>query len=284
LGGSIGLMVAGMIIPLVSATWGWRSNFLLLALIGAAWLLFWLPLGREGAVDDQASSATGARKPYALLCTDPTLLTCILMHFASYWSIALTVTWTTVYLQKGLGYDALTAGRMFSLYIAISLAMAMISAWLSQRLMQRNVSSRVARGILTAIAAIFAGGCFASLILPGIPPILRVLLLGIGGGLSQTILYTGPPMIGEITPFFQRGSILAVDNSVASLAGILAPIVTGYFIQYTGGGPASGYEAAFALTGVLIAVTGVAGLVFLQPLNSANRNLGGFAMNANSGR
>lgn len=271
LGGSIGLMTAGMIIPLVTATWGWRSNFLLLGLIGVVWLLFWLPLGKEGTIDSSSSVVTAERKPYALLFTDLTLWTCIFTHFACYWSIALTVTWTTVYLQKGLGYDALTAGRMFSLNIALSASLSLAITWLSQYLMQKNVPSRVSRGLVTAIAAILAACCFSSMMISGIPAFVRVLLLGFGGGFAQTVLYTGPAIIGEITPAPQRASILAVDNSLASLAGIIAPVATGYFVQYAGIDPSAGYEAAFALTGVLFAVASAACFAFLHPVKSSKR-------------
>ncbi|MBI5132013.1 MAG: MFS transporter [Rhodopseudomonas palustris] len=278
LGGSIGLMTAGIIIPLVTATWGWRANFVLLGMIGMAWLLFWLPLGKEGPIDSSREVGSAERKPHRLIFTDPTLWSCIFTHFACYWSIALTVTWTTVYLQKGLGYDALTAGRMFSLNVALSMMLSLAITWLSQRLMQRNVPSRISRGLVTAIAAVLAACCFASMMISEIPAFVRVVLIGLGGGFAQTILYTGPAIVGEIAPAPQRASILAVDNSLASLAGIIAPIATGYLVQYSGIDPAAGYEAAFAMTGALFAVASAACFAFLHPLKSSRRIQAGAAL------
>lgn len=52
-------------------------------------------------------------------------------------------------------------------------------------------------------------------------------------------------MLAEVVPVPQRGSMLAIINSVASLAGIAAPVVTGALIQNVPG--ARGFEFGFAL-------------------------------------
>ena len=268
---SIGLILAGFIIPAVTKNWGWRANFTLLGFVGLAWLLLWLPLGREGRLEEAHTDETVGRASYKTLLSDPTLLACIFAHFASYWSLAITLTWMAVYLQKGLGYDALTAGRMFSLFIAVNLIFSLGAAWLSQRLMQKKTPSRTARGVLTAIVTLVAAACYASMLLPDLSPIARVVILGMGAGLSNTIYYTGPAIISEITPKPQRASILAIDNSVASIAGIVAPVVTGYLVQSVSGGVAAGYEVGFAVTGGFLAVAGVVGWALLRPASSAQR-------------
>lgn len=276
----IGLVLAGLIIPAVTSRWGWRANFELLGVVGLVWLLLWLPLGREGTLGDTHSDLGINRIGYGRLLSDKTLLACIFAHFASYWSLALTLTWMAIYLQKGLGYGPLESGRMFSLFIAINMVFGLGAAWWSQRLMQRKVPSRVARGVVTAIATLISAACYASMLLPGLSPLMRVLILAMGAGLSQTIYYTGPAIIGEITPKPQRASVLAIDNSVASIAGIIAPIVTGYLIQHISGGPADGYNFGFAVTGVFLAVAGIVGWIFLRPASSAARNLGASAVHA----
>ncbi|MDE2577717.1 MAG: MFS transporter [Hyphomicrobiales bacterium] len=267
----IGLIIAGLVIPAVTAHWGWRANFEMLGFVGLAWLLLWLPFGKEGALEE-ASDETGARRAsYKTLLSDKTLLTCFFAHFASYWSLALTLTWMAVYLQKGLGYGPLESGRMFSLFIAVNLVFGLGAAWWSQRLMQNKAPSRQARGVLTAIATLIAAACYASMLAPNLSPLVRVIILGIGSGLAQTIYYTGPAMIGEIVPKPQRASILAIDNSFASIAGMIAPVVTGYLVQHVQGPPAVGYEVGFAVTGAFLALAGLIGWAMLRPTSSAQR-------------
>ena len=269
----VGLVLAGLIIPAVTSHWGWRANFELLGAVGLVWLLLWLPLGREGTLGEAHGDQGIKRVGYGRLLSDKTLLACIFAHFASYWSLALSLTWMAVYLQKGLGYGPLETGRMFSFFVIVNMAFGLGASWWSQRLMQQKVPSRVARGVVTAIATLVAAVCYASMLLPNLSPLTRVLILAMGAGLSQTIYYTGPAIIGEIVPKPQRASILAIDNSIASIAGIIAPIVMGYLIQHIHGGPADGYNFGFAVTGVFLSVAGLVGWIFLRPASSAKRNI-----------
>lgn len=271
----VGLILAGIFIPLISEHWGWRMNFVVLGLLGLVWLLVWLPFGREGKIGQHANTAVqNSKTPYTRILKDKTLLTCIFMHFTSYWSLAITLTWMPAYIEKGLGFSAIQAGRMFSLFIIVNLIAALAAAWLSQHLLQRGSSSRNARGRLTAVAAVTAAVCYASLLLPELGALERIIIVGIGAGLSQCIYFTGPAMIGEFTPVTQRGSVLAIDNSVASIAGILAPVVTGFLIQYVvGATPATGYEYGFAVTGAILAFGGIIGWLLLDPRSAARRLL-----------
>ena len=56
---------------------------------------------------------------------------------------------------------------------------------------------------------------------------------------------------------------LAIINSVASLAGIAAPVVTGALIQNVSG--ARGFELGFALCGALMVGGGLLGLGMIDP-------------------
>ncbi len=273
-GSGIGLLLAGIIIPFVTATWGWRANFLVLGLVGLIWLLLWTAFGKEGNLSESATQTAKKNVSYGRLFSDKTLLACMFAHFASYWSLAITLTWIPAYMEKGLGFDSLSAGHIFSACVAINLVFGLGTGWLSQRLMLARLPSRTARGVLTAGALLISAVCYVSMLTPDMSPFVRIVLLGIGAGLSQAIYYTGPAIIGEITPTTQRGAILAIDNSVASIAGIIAPVVMGYLIQYSAGGAAAGYQNGFAVTGAFLAIAGVIAWAFLDPGTSARRNLG----------
>lgn len=270
----VGLILAGIFIPLISQHWGWRMNFVALGLLGLVWLALWLPFGREGRIGETSIGVQQSRVPLRRILADKTMVACIFVHFCAYWSLAITLTWMPAYIQKGLGFSAVDAGRMFALFVVVNLAVALVAAWWSQRLSQGGSSSRVARGVLTAVVCVLAAACYASLMVPQLGTLARIIIVGIGAGLSQTIYSTGPAMIGEFVPHAQRGSVLAIDNSVASIAGIIAPVVTGMLIQYVVGTPATGYEYGFAVTGTILLVGGIFGWLMLDPPASARRLLG----------
>lgn len=70
-GATVGLLLAGLLIPLVTIRWGWRANFMILAGIGMAWSAMWLCVGREGPITQASAPRAGTaaapvRLPYQI--------------------------------------------------------------------------------------------------------------------------------------------------------------------------------------------------------------------------
>ena len=270
-GGALGLLLAGMTIPLVTAHWGWRANFVLTAASGIVWVILWRAFGSEGPLDESPKVADASRAydrvPYRRLIADPTLLCCFLLHFVSYWTLALSLTWLPAYLQRGLGYSAIDAGRLYAVIVAVAMPVSFGISWLVRLLLRRGVSKRTARGRLSGLTQVLSGAALIGLWYVEPSAAWRVALVGLAIGLTPVVYSLVPAMIGEIVPASQRGAMLAVDNSIASLAGIVAPVVTGYLIEGVGHG--GGYESAFALSGGLLVVGGVIGACVANPVKAA---------------
>ncbi|GJG95047.1 MFS transporter [Cupriavidus pauculus] len=266
-GGSVGLLIAGIVIPQITLHWGWRANFYVLSAVGLVWALLWMLLGREGHIETREAGAetagTEARLPYARLMSDPTVMACFLLHFVAYWGLALTLTWLPAYLQRGLGYSGIEAGRLYAVIVAISMPTVIGCCWFAQRMLKRGATSRAARGLFSAATLLLAGGAFIALWATDLAPIWRVALIGVAVGVSPTIYSLGPAMLAEVTPGAQRGAILAIDNSIASVAGVLAPLVSAFFIEGIAG--AAGYQAGFAFCGALMVLGGIVGAMAIDP-------------------
>ncbi|MGN8260200.1 MFS transporter [Pseudomonas sp. SMSB3] len=273
-GSAMGLLVAGAMIPWVSLHYGWRSNFIILAVVGLAWCLLWWRLGQEGTLERlRASQLKGdqARVGYRKLLSDPSVVGNYLCHFAANWSLALTLTWVPSYLQVGLGIDPLQTGRIFVMFVVVTTPLSLLLAWLSQRLMRAGMPSRLARGVFVSLCLVLAGLLSASLILPGLSTAVRIAALTFSGGLALVMYSVGPAMLAEFTPASQRGGVLAIGNGIASLAGLAAPVVTGVLVQGAGAAHPSGYAQGFLVCGIVLVVAGVAGLVTLNPQRTALR-------------
>lgn len=273
-GSAMGLLVAGAMIPWVSLHYGWRSNFIILAVVGLVWCLLWWRLGQEGTLERlRASQLKGdqARVGYRKLLSDPSVVGNYLCHFAANWSLALTLTWVPSYLQVGLGIDPLQTGRIFVMFVVVTTPLSLLLAWLSQRLMRAGMPSRLARGVFVSLCLVLAGLLSASLILPGLSTAVRIAALTFSGGLALVMYSVGPAMLAEFTPALQRGGVLAIGNGIASLAGLAAPVVTGVLVQGAGAAHPSGYAQGFVVCGIVLVVAGVAGLVTLNPQRTALR-------------
>ena len=99
----------------------------------------------------------------------------------------------------------------------------------------------------------------------------KVILLAVASGLTPVIYSLGAAMMGSVSPDPQRGAMLAIENSIASLAGVFAPVTMGYLIENSRLSAALGYEQGFALSGCLLVLGGVVGLVWVNPEASIRR-------------
>jgi MFS family permease len=204
--------------------------------------------------------------PYAQLLFDRSVLGCAITHFVGYWSLALTLTWLPAYFQLGLGYDGITSGWLYSLVVALMIPLGIGLAWGSERLLQRGIPSRTARGRYLSALLIMAGLFFAVIYVSPHADWLRVGLIALALGCTPIVYSLGPAVLAEVVPPSQRGSMLAINNSVASLAGVAAPVVTGLFIEGVPG--AQGYELGFALCGGLMVAGGLFGFWLIDPQRS----------------
>jgi MFS family permease len=270
-GSALGLLVAGLTIPTITAHWGWRANFVVLSALGSLWCIAWLLFGAEGKLSSPARSGQAGRVSYALLLTDRTVLGIFAGHFAANWILAMTLTWTPAWLQLGMGYSPQMAGRMFALFVAVTAPLSLGLAWLSQRLLARGVPSRVGRGGFLTVTLVVAGALLALQAWQGLPPMLRFVLLTLGSGMTLVTYSIGPAMLGEVTPDSQRGGILALSNGFSSLAGLAAPIVTGLLIEGAGRSTAIGFEQASVASGIVLLGCGVLCAFCLDPQRSQRR-------------
>jgi MFS family permease len=269
-GTSVGLIVAGFLIPAISARWGWRANFVVCATAGFAWAAAWAFLAEEGKIEDDPSTGpavgTASPVPYWRLVFDSSVLGCIITHFVGYWSLALGLTWLPAYFQRGLGYDGIESGQIYALVIALTVPLGIGLAWCSQVLLKSGMSSKAARGRYLSCFLILAGILFAVVYVSAVPDWAKIGILAFAIGFTPIVYSLGPAILAEVVPPQQRGAMLAINNSIASLAGIAAPIVTGRFIQDIPG--ATGYEIGFALCGGLMVVGGLLGFWLIDPARS----------------
>lgn len=279
-GAVLGMVVAGIAVPWIDATWGWRTNFLVLAVLGFAWAILWLVAGREGPLDARATKSpaerssmagAGARIRYRVLLSDRTVICIIALHFAAFLTLALVLTWLPAYLSEGLGYAPRRAGQLFAAMLVASAPVGIVLSALSQRLMTRGVPSRIARGAFVCGCLAVGGVLLVAAAVCDIGPAVKVVLIALAISTTPIIYSLGPAMIAQITPPEQRGAALAIEYSVAWIAGIVAPPAVGWMIRAAHNNVAVGFEQGLLLTGALLVVLGVGGLKVLNPERSLER-------------
>lgn len=280
-GAAMGMLLAGLLIPLVTRQWGWRMNFLLLGAVGAIWSVLWLCFGREGElgkpraalpqqgnVDLGAATGRSYRLPYRRILTDPSVLCVFALGFTAYWTLGLTLTWLPTYLEKGLGFTGVEAGRCFAVVIATATPVNIGLSWLSQRMLERGATTRRARVHLICLSAVGGALIYILPTLFHLLPLQKVALLAMACALPTLSFTLAPALLAEMVPDIQRGSLVAIHTALASLGAAFAPVAMGRIVQLYGSGNSHAYELGFVVSAALLTAAALAALRWLHPERS----------------
>ncbi len=266
-GSALGVIVAVPALTLVIKHYTWHWAFGALGIVGLLWVVLWLMFGREGTLVDapvaEAGSGNGERVPYRYLLFCPSIVAACCAGFASYWGLALGLTWFTSYLKDGLGFSDEVAGHLTILPWVFGLIVVLTGGYISQRLKTSGASSRVSRGVFAA-ATVMLGGCILPFVGSMPTPILKLVFLIVGSAIGSTIYVVTPMIVSELTPQAQRAGMLAITTSLVTLAGVLSPLVMGKLVQDA---PTlvAGYERGYVILGVLLLAGGLIALLFIRP-------------------
>jgi MFS family permease len=274
-GAAIGVIVALPVLNWIIVHYSWHWAFGALGLAGLVWVVAWYFVGRDGPIEDQSAgnelsgNAQAERVGYGHILLAPTFAGCVLACFGAYWSLAMGLTWFTPFVVKGLGVPQSSAGLIASLPWVMGASTVLLSGWISQVLVSRGVSTRIARGVLGTVPLI-AGG-----VLIGFLPLVssagaKIALLVIGTGLTGPIYVVCAPMISEFTPILQRGAAIAIFGAIYTLAGVIAPYANGSVIE--GAATAlDGYQTGYLICAGMQVAGGLCGLALMWPARDRDR-------------
>jgi MFS transporter, ACS family, D-galactonate transporter len=264
-GSTVGVIVAVPVLNWIIVRYSWHWAFAALGLAGLLWVVLWALFGREGTLVDPpiAEDSGGGPVPYRYLLTCPSIVAACCAGFATYWGLALSLTWFTSYLVDGLGFSQSAGGNLSVLPWAVGSLVVLGGGWISQRLKTAGYSSRTSRGAF-ASATVMLGGCLLPFVGSLPTPGLKVALVTLGGAIGATIYVVIPMIVSELTPQKQRAAMLAVVNSVMTSAGVIAPLAMGAVVQ-NAATPAAGYERGYLIAGGLLLLGGLIGLLFIRP-------------------
>jgi len=275
-GSAFGVILAVPALNWVIVNHSWHYAFGALGVVGLMWVVAWLIMGKEGPlVQSVAMAEADPRIPYSRLLTSRTFIGCCAATFGAYWALSLGLTWFTPFIVEGLGFSQIDAGFISVLPWLFGATVVLLTGWISQVMMARGSTTRIARGVLGS-APLIVGG----LILATIPHIdgagPRIAVLVVGSGLCGSIYVVCPPMLGEFTPVSQRGAVIAIYGAIYTLAGVMAPGVMGKVLQDSSG-MLDGYMTGFTINAVVLITSGLLGLLLLWPNTERARLMGAVA-------
>ncbi len=249
-GSRLGLALGAPLIAWLVIRHGWRNMFLLIGFSAFLWLIPWFAVFRghlPNAPTEPRSSAQAVRIPRPRTrILDRNLLGICLGAFCYGYYWFLLVTWLPDYLMTVRHLPLLKAGLHASLPYFVFAIGSPIGGWIADRLIHLGWDeTRTRKGIVTL--AFLAG----LLLIPAVwVASARIALILLGGaslvGASAANLLV---IVQNCAPAEEVGLWTGIENLVGNTAGILAPIVTGFLVAWTGS-----YLPGFALAVVVLLV------------------------------
>jgi MFS transporter, ACS family, D-galactonate transporter len=255
-GTKLGPAVGGPVTAWLIAAYGWRAMFAVLGLGGLLFLIPWLSAvpddrKRAGAVD----AARLPEAPFRRVLAMPAMWGILFGTFCYGYFAYFCITWLPVYFveERGLSLTAMGIYTMFS--FGGLAAMAMLAGWAADRMIARGGDPvQVRRGFTIAGFAVGAtellGICVDSE-----PWALFFAVFSLAGlGLATSNYWA---LAQTLAPGSAIGRLTGLQNCCSNLAGIAAPIATGWLKHKTGG-----YLAPMAAVFVML-LAGMAAFVLV---------------------
>ena len=229
-GQALGPLAGTLLGGLLMAGYGWRPAFLLFGILSLLWLWPWHLATRAG---ETSGSAAGARPvPYSVLLRQRSLWGTSLGHFCGNYAYYFTLTWLPLMLVREHGLSMAQMAVVGSCVYALQAVAAPATGWLCDRLISRGgTPDRVLKNMinigLCGAAAAMAACAFAS----PTASIGLILMTGLFFGMQSAPLGAISQTIGGPRA---AGQWMGVQNLCANMAGVLAPVITGYVVESTG--------------------------------------------------
>lgn len=235
---------------LIAAQFGWRAMFILFGTIALVWLVPWLSVTRN-VPPPFSAKASEPPPPFMAILKQRAAWGGTLGHFAANYVLYFVLSWLPLYLVKERGFTLVEMAQIGAAVYAVSGTGAIVVGWLSDRWIASGMSlNSVRKSVVVSghlgIAVTLVGCAYGS---PA-AAIACLLVCGIFMGFNSTSIWS-------ITQTLAGPSAAArwvgVQNGIANISGIVAPLITGFVVDRTGS-----FIGAF-VTAAVVAVIGAVG-------------------------
>ena len=250
IGPAVGTAVGGYLMGWI----GWRAVFVLFGLASLLWLWPWLRLRLQSP---GASAAHSTAPGFPAILSRRALWGASLGHFAANYSYYFIIAWLPFYLVRVRGFSITAMASTASWAYLLNAVAALATGWLTDRWIRNGrTPTRVYKPIM-GLAQLGSFVCMAAMaVLPASGSVTALLAFEFIAGCSYPGLFAIPQIIAgpEAT-----GRWVGVQNACGNIAGMVAPVLTGFLVDRTGR-----FDLAFALAAIISAV-GFIGWIWILP-------------------
>jgi MFS family permease len=259
LGPAIGTLLGGMIM----LHFGWRAMFVVMGCASLTWLFFWrrrmrAERVRQASATVQTAAAGSDDNPsYGVILRQRALWGGMLGTFCSNYAFYFVFSWLPLYLvnERGLTLEMMTYATT-AFYVADGASILLVG-YMLDRWVRRGASFNRAYKTALALSCAGVGLCLigSTLVTGLVAASLILMLTGVMDGFNSP---SNPSVTQTFAGSAATGRWMGIQNAVGNVAGMTAPVVTGYLVESTGNYTAaslvSGAVALFGLVAWLVVV------------------------------
>ena len=250
LGPAVGTFLGGLFL----AHAGWRPLFIVFGGISTLWLVPWAlatrALSKRARVDSNITEP-----PIREILSKQQLWGAGIGHFCANYPLYMVLSWLPLYLVKSQGFSIAAMAALGGVLYGLAAMICLGTGWLADRWIAGGANISRVRLTMTCLGCVV---WFACMMICGLASvrfaIASLLISSLAMGLISPNLYA---IAQTLAGPRASGKWVGVQNAIGNLAGIVAPVVTGALIDWTGR-----YNIAFLVTGA-IAMAGAGGWLLL---------------------
>jgi ACS family glucarate transporter-like MFS transporter len=256
-GTKLGMAAVPIVMGYLMTAWSWRDAFFITGLGSLVWCALWFYFYKEPARSQAEAAKQMAPVPWKQFLTNRTVVGLMITKFFLDYLWVLFVSWLPSYLIIERGFSIIKMGLYASIPWVVGFIAQPAMGYFSDWLIRKGTSVTKARKYTLVGSQLIA----ASVIGVGFidDPLIAVILLTVniaGESASAGIMWT---TLAEVSPKGMGGTVASAINTVSSIAGVLAPTITGFIYKFTGS-----FQMALCIAGIGILVS-AASILFIVP-------------------
>jgi MFS transporter, ACS family, hexuronate transporter len=251
----VGGALSGPVVGILALSFGWRVSFIVIAVLGIVWVLLWAALVTDRPEDNRwvkraaggdavpAAKPAEAAMPLSAYLRSPQILATAFAYFGYAYILYFFLTWFPSYLTMAqhLSLASMSFVNVIPwVFGAVGMA---LGGWLSDLIFRWTGNPVLARKIVIVGGLLVASACVAIAGQAGSVELAVTLMAITVFSMNVTLSPYWGIILDTVAPA-HMGSVGGFMHFIANTAGIIAPALTGFLVQWT-----NNFTSAFLLSG-----------------------------------
>jgi ACS family hexuronate transporter-like MFS transporter len=272
-GTPLGGAVAGPVVGLLALNFGWRIAFIGVAAIGIVWVIIWCAIVSDRPENNRLVSAverdeiltsrgnsisTASGRGLSYYLRQPAVLATICAFFCYAYLLYFFLAWFPSYLTKVQHLDLRQMSGVSAIPWFFGFVGFLLGGFICDLLARRLDDVLLARKLVLVTCLLTAGVCA---VLAGWSDgaVMAVSMMALSIFFVYLAGHTYWAIILELVETERVGTVGGFAHFIANISGIIAPIVTGYLVEWTGQ-----FTVAFVLAGCIAAFGALSVAIFVR--------------------